>query len=237
MKLMVLDGNSIINRAFYGIRLLSTRDGLYTNAVYGFLAILNKLLDEDQPDALCVAFDLAAPTFRHLEYDGYKKHRKQMPDELGSDAVPKISALNFAIRLEDRRTLHRNIAGCAPKQGGCIAVTEKRRLHALANILGQAHYDPYGGGNEADTRNLLEQYALTRKMTICRAHGTLRRDLALPICEKTHGAYFALRRIDDIYADLDKLDIKEPVRQKRATCKAGIFSRRRHHNIRRAAAV
>ena len=65
MKLMVIDGNSIINRAFFGLRLLSTKDGLYTNAVFGFLNILNKLLGEDKPDALCVTFDLSAPTFRH----------------------------------------------------------------------------------------------------------------------------------------------------------------------------
>ncbi len=82
MKRMVIDGNSIVNRAFYGVRLLSTRDGLYTNAVFGFLNILQKLLDEETPDALCVTFDLKAPTFRHLAYEGYKAQRKGMPDEL-----------------------------------------------------------------------------------------------------------------------------------------------------------
>ncbi|HIS52722.1 MAG TPA: DNA polymerase I [Candidatus Onthomonas avicola] len=82
MKLMVLDGNSIVNRAFYGVRLLSTRDGLYTNAIYGFLNILQKLVDEEGPDALCVAFDLKAPAFRHLAYEGYKATRHGMPEEL-----------------------------------------------------------------------------------------------------------------------------------------------------------
>ena len=80
MKLMVIDGNSIINRAFYGVRPLSTRDGTPTNAVYGFLNILFKLLDEEAPDALCVTFDRKAPTFRHLAYEGYKAQRKGMPD-------------------------------------------------------------------------------------------------------------------------------------------------------------
>ena len=65
MKLMILDGNSIVNRAFYGIRALNAPDGTPTNAVYGFIAILQKLLDEQHPDAVCVAFDLKAPTFRH----------------------------------------------------------------------------------------------------------------------------------------------------------------------------
>lgn len=82
MKLMILDGNSIINRAFYGVHILTTKDGLCTNAVYGFLNILEKLRAEEQPDALCVAFDLKAPTFRHLKYDGYKATRHPMPDEL-----------------------------------------------------------------------------------------------------------------------------------------------------------
>ena len=82
MKLMVLDGNSIINRAFYGVRALSTSDGTPTNAVYGFLNILLKLLDEEQPQALCVTFDRKAPTFRHLAYEGYKATRKGMPEEL-----------------------------------------------------------------------------------------------------------------------------------------------------------
>ena len=84
MKLMVIDGNSLINRAFYGIRMLTTRDGTPTNAVYGFVNILNKLLEEDKPDALCVTFDRKAPTFRHLAYEGYKAQRKGMPDELAA---------------------------------------------------------------------------------------------------------------------------------------------------------
>jgi DNA polymerase I len=82
MLLMVLDGNSIVNRAFYGVRLLSTRDGLYTNAIYGFLTIMQKLLDDAKPDALCVTFDRKAPTFRHLAYENYKGTRKPMPEEL-----------------------------------------------------------------------------------------------------------------------------------------------------------
>ena len=82
MKLMILDGNSVINRAFYGVRLLTTKDGQYTNAIYGFLNILQKMEAEEQPDALCVAFDLHGPTFRHLQYEGYKATRHGMPGEL-----------------------------------------------------------------------------------------------------------------------------------------------------------
>ena len=84
-KLMVLDGNSIVNRAFYGVsQNLTTREGQPTNAIFGFLNILNKLLDDTAPDALCVTFDRSAPTFRHLAYDQYKANRKGMPEELAS---------------------------------------------------------------------------------------------------------------------------------------------------------
>ena len=86
-KLIVVDGNSIANRAFYGImggKMLQTADGTYTNAVYGFLAILFKELDEVKPDYMAIAFDLKAPTARHIMYDGYKANRKGMPDELAS---------------------------------------------------------------------------------------------------------------------------------------------------------
>ena len=82
MKLMILDGNSVINRAFFGVKPLTTKEGLYTNAIYGFLNILDRMEKEEQPDAVCVAFDLHGPTFRHLRYDGYKATRHGMPEEL-----------------------------------------------------------------------------------------------------------------------------------------------------------
>ncbi len=82
MKIMVIDGNSIINRAFYGIRMLSNHEGLPTNAVYGFLTIMQRLLDEQHPDGICVTFDRREPTFRHERYDQYKATRSGMPDDL-----------------------------------------------------------------------------------------------------------------------------------------------------------
>ena len=82
MKLMIIDGNSIVNRAFYGVRPLNAPDGTPTNAVYGFLTIFQRIYDEQKPDAVCVSFDLKAPTFRHKKYDGYKAQRKPMPEEL-----------------------------------------------------------------------------------------------------------------------------------------------------------
>ena len=82
MKLLILDGNSVINRAFFGVKPLTTREGLYTHAIYGFLNILERMEKEEQPEAVCVAFDLHGPTFRHLKYDGYKANRHSMPEEL-----------------------------------------------------------------------------------------------------------------------------------------------------------
>jgi len=99
LKLMVLDGNSLLNRAFYGIRPLTTAEGLNTNAVYGFLTILRRLLTENKPDALCVAFDMKAPTFRHEMYDGYKATRKGMPDEL-AEQLPWLQQVIDALRIK-----------------------------------------------------------------------------------------------------------------------------------------
>ena len=82
MKLLILDGNSVINRAFFGVKPLTNREGLYTHAIYGFLNILEKMEKEEQPEAIAVAFDLHGPTFRHLKYDGYKANRHGMPEEL-----------------------------------------------------------------------------------------------------------------------------------------------------------
>ena len=82
MKLLCIDGNSIINRAFYGIRVLSTKSGIFTNGIYGFLNILNHLIEAESPDGVIVAFDLKAKTFRHKKYEGYKAGRKPTPPEL-----------------------------------------------------------------------------------------------------------------------------------------------------------
>lgn len=101
-KLMIIDGNSILNRAFYGLQgtqMLATSGGLHTNAVYGFITILNKFLEEEKPQYLCVAFDLKAPTFRHIEFTGYKAKRKGMPGEL-AEQVPVIKEVLDAMNIK-----------------------------------------------------------------------------------------------------------------------------------------
>ena len=101
-KLVLIDGNSIMNRAFYGImgsKMLITKDGKYTNAVYGFLAILFKLLEDINPNYLVVAFDLKAPTARHKLYEGYKANRHGMPDEL-AEQMPMIKEILTAMNID-----------------------------------------------------------------------------------------------------------------------------------------
>lgn len=101
-KFVLVDGNSIMNRAFYGImgsKMLTTKDGKYTNAVYGFLAILFKLLDDVKPKYIAVAFDLKAPTARHKMYEGYKANRKGMPDEL-AEQMPIIKEILRAMNID-----------------------------------------------------------------------------------------------------------------------------------------
>jgi len=130
MKLMVIDGNSIVNRAFFGIRMLNAPDGTPTNGIYGFLTILQKLLDEDRPDGVCVAFDLKAPTFRHRMYDGYKAQRKGMPEELAVQ-MPILKEVLDAMgirRLEQEGFEADDILGtlgarCAGTGDTCLLVT------------------------------------------------------------------------------------------------------------------
>ncbi|MBQ8007308.1 MAG: DNA polymerase I, partial [Lachnospiraceae bacterium] len=97
-KLVLIDGNSIINRAFYGIRDLTNAAGLHTNAIYGFLNIMFRIMNEEAPDSLVIAFDVHEPTFRHKMYEAYKGTRKCMPDEL-REQVPYLKKLLAAMNI------------------------------------------------------------------------------------------------------------------------------------------
>jgi DNA polymerase-1 len=175
MKLMVVDGNSILNRAFYGLKgsqLLATSDGLYTNAVYGFINILNKYMDEETPDYLCVAFDMKAPTFRHKEFDGYKAKRKGMPEELAVQ-LPVIKEVLDAMnikRLEfegyEADDIIGSISLCAEKRGmNVIIITGDRdalqlasqstRIKIPTNRSGRAETDEY------DYDRVVERFGVT----------------------------------------------------------------------------
>ena len=133
MRLLVIDGNSIANRAFFGIKLLTTKDGRYTNAIYGFLNILLSLLKECQPDEVAVAFDLKAPTFRHKMYDGYKATRHGMPPEL-AEQMPVLKEIlaDLGYRTvsaegwEADDILGTLAAACGARQDDCYLATGDR---------------------------------------------------------------------------------------------------------------
>ncbi|MCI8404762.1 MAG: DNA polymerase I [Clostridia bacterium] len=129
-KLLILDSNSLLNRAFYGVRYLSTKDGTPTNAVYGFLNILLKLIKEQEPDYICAAFDVKAPTFRHKQYEGYKAQRKPMPEGLAAQmplAKDILRAMNITI-LEQEGYEADDIIGtvarlCEEREISCFIAT------------------------------------------------------------------------------------------------------------------
>ena len=133
MRLLVIDGNSIANRAFFGIKLLTTKDGRYTNAIFGFLNIMLSLLKESQPDEVAVAFDLKVPTFRHKMYEGYKATRHGMPDELAQQMpVLKEILTDLGYRIvtaegwEADDILGTLAAACAARQDDCFLATGDR---------------------------------------------------------------------------------------------------------------
>ena len=140
MRLLVIDGNSIANRAFFGIKLLTTKDGRYTNAIYGFLNILLSLLKECEPDEVAVAFDLKAPTFRHKMYDGYKATRHKMPDELAAQ-MPVLKELLAALGYREVTAegweaddiLGTLSAACAARSDDCFLATGDRDSLQLVN--------------------------------------------------------------------------------------------------------
>ena len=133
MKLMILDGNSVINRAYFGVKPLTTREGLFTHAIYGFLNILERMDKEEQPDAVCVAFDLHGPTFRHQRYEGYKATRHGMPEELAAQ-IPimkqVLTAMNIPIYAcpgwEADDVIGTVGRICSEKQWECVIVTGDR---------------------------------------------------------------------------------------------------------------
>lgn len=174
-KLMIIDGNSILNRAFYGLQgaqLLSTADGLHTNAIFGFLNILNKFLGEEKPQYLCVAFDLKAPTFRHLEYNEYKATRKGMPPEL-AEQMPYMKEVLKAMNIKclemegfEADDIIGSVSKCAEdKSMQVVVVTGDRDSLQLASettkILmpitraGRTETESY------DIRGVLERYGVT----------------------------------------------------------------------------
>lgn len=232
MKLLVIDGNSIVNRAFYGIKLLTTKSGYYTNAIYGFLNIMLKLKDICNPDAIAVAFDVHAPTFRHRMYDAYKAGRHAMPDELRQQ-MPVLKELlrDLGIStLEQEGWEADDILGtlaevCRKNGDECFIATGDRDSLQLAHggvkvllartKMGQAVTDVY------EENAIAEEYGVTpaELIQVKALQGDSSDNIpgvagvgaktALDLIQRFH-------TIDYIYENLDSLDIKAGVRAKLA---------------------
>ena len=239
MKLLAIDGNSIINRAFYGIKLLSTKDGQYTNAVYGFINILNKLLEKENPDCVAVAFDLKAPTFRHKMYDGYKAGRHAMPDELrGQFPILKewltLAGYNY-IECEgyEADDILGTLALSAKNSGNtCVIATGDRdslqlvsdSTRVLLTVTKMGHPEITGYTKE----KLFEDYGLTpaEMIELKALMGDSSDNIpgvtgvgqktATDLVTKYHS-------IDYIYDHLDELEIKDGVRTKLSNGKESAF--------------
>lgn len=235
MKLLVLDGNSIVNRAFYGIKLLTTKNGEYTNAIYGFLNIFLKLKEMCNPDCVAVAFDVHAPTFRHKMYDAYKAGRHGMPDELRAQMPVLKELLNALgiVTIEKEGWEADDILGtlaevCRKNSDECFIATGDRDSLQLAHggvkvllartKMGQAVTDVY------EETAIAEEYGVTPQelIQVKALQGDSSDNIpgvagvgaktALDLIQRFHS-------IDYIYENLDEIDIKAGVRAKLANDK------------------
>ena len=230
MKLVILDGNSIVNRAFYGIRQLSAPDGTPTNGVYGFLAILRKLIDAEKPDSLCVAFDLKAPTFRHKRYDGYKAQRKGMPEDLAvqipilKEVLDEMGILRLELEGYEADDLLGTVGKrCEASGWDCRIVTgDKDSFQLISETTHVCHVKSRMGQTETKeyTPELFrEEYGFepVRIIDLKALMGDSSDNIpGVPgVGEKT--AMDLVQRygtLQHIYDKLDELDIKEGVRKK-----------------------
>ena len=230
-KLMVLDGNSIVNRAFYGVNSnLTTRTGQPTNAVFGFLNILNKLLDEEQPQALCVTFDRKAPTFRHLAYEGYKAQRKPMPEELASQMPilkEVLSALNIPMYELDGWEADDLIGTIARRDEGAgwdtvivtgdkdslQLVTDHTTVKLVSTRMGRTTTKDMTPESFREAYGFAPIHIIDLKALMGDASDNI--PGVKGIGEKTAMALLAQHpSIDGLYANLDKMDVKPAARKK-----------------------
>ncbi len=239
MKLLAIDGNSLINRAFYGIKMLTTKNGQYTNALYGFINILHRLEEMEKPDGVVVAFDLKAPTFRHLKYEAYKAGRKGMPDELRQQMPLLKEWLDLAgyVRLECEGFEADDILGtvarlCEESGNECVIstgdrdslqlISDKTRVLLATTKMGKPEIINY----TVDELDL--KYGLTpNEMIELKA---LMGDSSdnIPgvagVGEKTANDLISrFHSIDYIYENLEKLDIKDGVKAKLSADKENAF--------------
>ena len=238
MNFLIIDGNSLINRAFYGIRMLSAKDGHFTNALFGFTNMLLSLTEQTQPDAIAVAFDLKAPTFRHKMYEGYKAGRKPMPPELREQMEPMKALLRaFGCHIVECEGYEADdilgtLSAHTPEEDMCYIATGDRDSLQLVrdnvNVLltttkmGQTQTVRY------DKDKLLEEYGLTpNEMIELKALQGDNSDNIPGVAgvgPKTAGDLIKkYHTIDAIYRDLDALEVTKGVRAKLEAGKESAF--------------
>lgn len=230
MKFMVIDGNSILNRAFYGVRLLTNHDGLPTNAIYGFLSTLFRLQDEYTPDRTIVCFDVKEKTFRHQKFDSYKATRKGMPDELAAqlpvmkevlDALGMIRCEKGGYEADD---LIGTISRKAEEQGNdCLIVTGDRDSLQLVSAHTTVHLVSSKGGQDT-SRDITpeafrEEYGFDpiRLIDLKALMGDSSDNISgVPgVGEKTAmNLLHTFGSLDEVYRHLDAPEIKKGLRDK-----------------------
>ncbi len=239
MKLLAIDGNSLINRAFYGIRLLSTKDGRYTNGIVGFLNILHRLIEQEKPDGIAVAFDLKAPTFRHKKYAEYKAGRKPMPAELASQ-MPVLKELLkhlgfHCLELEGYEaddiigTLSRIFSS---EGNSCVIATGDRDAFQLISDKVNLILASTSGGQpltvKYDNNAVVEKYGIDAKsmLELKALMGDSSDNIpgVAGVGEKTATALIKqFGNIDNLYENIDSADIKDSLRTKLIASKDNAF--------------
>ena len=239
MKLLVLDGNSIFNRAFYGIKLLTTKDGTFTNAIYGFLTMLYKIKEDTNPDAVAVAFDMRAPTFRHKEYDGYKAQRKGMPPELAQQLPilkELLTLLGYQI-VECEGYEADDILGtlarvCTEEGHECVLATGDRDSLQLVNPSVTVRLAATKFGQPVvtvyDEAKIKEDYGVTphQLIDIKALQGDSSDNIPGVSGIGAKGAADLIQKygsIEAIYQDFDQLDLKPAMRKKLEEGKESAF--------------
>lgn len=253
MKLLVIDGNSILSRAFYGIRPLTTKSGLHTNGIYGFYNILNKLIEETAPDSAAVAFDLRAPTFRHKAFDGYKAGRKPMPEELAEQlpvlkklldllGIPRLEAEGF--EADDILGTEAN-ACCQNGQQCVIATGDRDSLQLVGDCVTVFLASTKAGRPNTtvyDVPKIMETYGVS-PLSLIEVKALMGdasdRIPGVPgVGEKTALSLISkYGTVDYIYQHLESLDIRDSLRKKLEDGRDSAFMSRDLAEIRKNAPV
>ncbi|MBR1842934.1 MAG: DNA polymerase I [Oscillospiraceae bacterium] len=228
MTLMVIDGNSIVNRAFYGVRELNAPDGTPTNAVYGFLNILRRLEKDVEPDAVCVTFDLKAPTFRHLKYEGYKAQRKGMPEELAvqmpilKETLDAMNIRRYELEGWEADDLLGTIAAKSPEDRVVLVTGDRDSFQLIDKHTEVYHIKSRMGQTEVkvyDEAAFREEYGFDpiHIVDLKALMGDSSDNIpgVAGVGEKTAMDLICrFNTIERIYSELETLDIKDSVRKK-----------------------